>query len=194
MKRIIILLAVAALSGCATKQPAASTMENNVKKTADGDLIGAQPLTELFKSPYRDWFVPAYDAYRPDTESARKLVGLTNEISVVVFMGTWCEDSHVQGPAFFKVLSEAGFDKNDVTLIFTDRDKTTPQNLEKGLNLTNVPTFIFYKTSYSGGKKEPRGEASTKEIGRIVESPRESLEKDMLKILSGQPYKHTYQQ
>jgi len=51
--------------------------------------------------------------------------------------------------------------------------------LEKDLNITNIPTFIFYKNG--------------KEMHRIVESPMESLEKDMLKIITGQPYKHAYE-
>jgi hypothetical protein len=41
-----------------------------------------------------------------------------------------------------------------------------------------VPTFIFMKDG--------------QELGRIVEYPLESLEKDMAKILSGVDYKHAY--
>jgi hypothetical protein len=37
-----------------------------------------------------------------------------------------------------------------------------------------VPTYILYK-----GKKE---------IGRIIDAPKESFEKDLLKILTGKPY------
>jgi hypothetical protein len=50
--------------------------------------------------------------------------------------------------------------------------------LEDGFDITNVPTFIFYRNG--------------KEINRIVESPVISLEKDMLSILAGEVYKHTY--
>jgi hypothetical protein len=46
------------------------------------------------------------------------------------------------------------------------------------LNIFKVPTFIFYKDG--------------KEIGRYVEYARVSLEKDILKIVSGLPYKHSY--
>ena len=159
---------------------------------SDGDLIGQQPVKELFNAPYRDWFVTGYDRYKPDAAAISRLRDLTNGISVKIFMGTWCEDSQNQVPKFFKVLHDAGFDRNDVTLIFVDRSKTTPEKLEAGLNVTNVPTFIFYKTTQSGGRKGPKGEPKTKELNRIVESPRETLEKDMLKILSNQGYKHMY--
>ncbi|NEW80631.1 MAG: thioredoxin, partial [Gelidibacter sp.] len=41
-------------------------------------------------------------------------------------------------------------------------------------------TFIIYKDD--------------KEIGRFVEYPRESVEADLLKIVSGLPYKHSYEE
>ena len=58
------------------------------------------------------------------------------------------------------------------------REKTTPEGYEEGYGIINVPTFIFY-----------RGEG---ELGRIVEYPIESMEADMVKILSGLPYRHAY--
>ena len=58
------------------------------------------------------------------------------------------------------------------------REKATPEAFEEGFGIINVPTFIFYR----GGQ----------ELGRIVEYPIESLEADMVKILSGQPYRHAY--
>ena len=58
------------------------------------------------------------------------------------------------------------------------RNKKTPDNLQEGFDLIRVPTFIFFKNG--------------KEVGRFVERPRETLEKDMLKILKGEPYKHAY--
>lgn len=100
-------------------------------------------------------------------------------MSVTVFMGTWCDDSQLQVPGFFKILDALQFNQANVTLIAVDKNKTTPEKFEKGLDMTNVPTFIFYKNG--------------KEIHRIVERPIQTLEEDMLKILSGQSYKHAYQ-
>ena len=57
-------------------------------------------------------------------------------------------------------------------------NKKTPDNLQLDLKIIRVPTFIFYKDE--------------EEIGRYVEYPRESMEKDILKILTRQPYKHSY--
>jgi len=70
-------------------------------------------------------------------------------------------------------------DNNDkIQLIGMSEQKTTPQNYEKGLEIFNVPTYIFKKNG--------------KEINRIVEFPVETLEKDIFKILSGQEYKNIY--
>lgn len=93
-------------------------------------------------------------------------------------MGTWCGDSKRETPMFYKLLDEVGFKEKNLTLITVDRSKSKPEELVSGFNVVRVPTFIFYR----GGQ----------EIGRYVERPRESLEKDILKIVTGVPYKHSY--
>jgi hypothetical protein len=57
-------------------------------------------------------------------------------------------------------------------------EKTTPSNFEKGLNITNVPTFIFYKNG--------------NEMNRFVELPVENLAQDLAKIIKGETYHHSY--
>jgi thiol-disulfide isomerase/thioredoxin len=93
-------------------------------------------------------------------------------------MGTWCGDSRRETPRFYKILEETNFDENYFELITVNRSKKTPDNLQEGFNIIRVPTFIFYKEG--------------KEVGRYVEYPRETLEKDILKIVTGQAYKHSY--
>ena len=93
-------------------------------------------------------------------------------------MGTWCGDSKRETPRFYKILELADFEMKDFELVTVNRSKKTPDNLQAGLNIFKVPTFIFYKDG--------------KEIGRYVEYARVSLEKDILKIVSGLPYKHSY--
>jgi thioredoxin-related protein len=72
------------------------------------------------------------------------------------------------------------FDENNVELITVDRKKSTPENDQQGFDIQRVPTIIFFRNN--------------KEIGRFVEYPRETMEADFLKIVSGQPYKHSYQE
>ena len=95
-------------------------------------------------------------------------------------MGTWCSDSQREIPNFYKLLDEANFDYKNLELVTVDKKKKA-KGLEKGFDIIRVPTFIFYKNG--------------KEIGRFVEHALEgsTIEDDILKIISGQPYKHPYQ-
>ena len=73
-------------------------------------------------------------------------------------------------PRLFKILNELNYNVNSITLIGVNREKQGLSNETEGLEIELVPTIIFYKDG--------------SEIGRIVETPAESLEKDLLKILS----------
>ena len=148
-------------------------------KTNTPMLVGQSAKNEILQAPYSAWFTPNHDNYTPNAKTIEELKKYLDGVTITIFMGTWCEDSQHQVPAFYKILEQLKFDEKNSTLIITDRTKTTPDHLEKDKNITNVPTFIFYKNG--------------KEIHRIVESPVVSLESDMLKIISNQPYKHTYE-
>lgn len=141
-------------------------------------LIGKANRKGLQMDAFKDWFAPGYEDYKADPETFNELKPLLKDVSITVFMGTWCEDSHRDVPHLYKILDQAGFDESKLTLITVSEEKTTPQGFENEYDITNVPTIIFYKDE--------------KELGRIVEYPIETLEKDMLAILSGKDYKHAY--
>ncbi|MFC5046839.1 thioredoxin family protein [Aquimarina hainanensis] len=149
------------------------------QETKPAILIGKQPRKALEATPYATWFSPNYDAYNVDSEVVQKIKPLLGDITIKVFMGTWCGDSKRETPTFYKILDAADYDYKNLELITVDRSKKTPSAHEKGLDIQRVPTFIFYKDG--------------KEIGRYVEYARETLEKDMLAILSGKSYKHAYE-
>ena len=116
--------------------------------------------------------------YNLDESTAEKIKPLIKNFEITVFMGTWCEESQKDIPGFFKLYDYIKADNEKIQLIGMSEQKTTPQNYEKGLEIFNVPTYIFKKNG--------------KEINRIVEFPVETLEKDIFKILSGQEYKNIY--
>jgi thiol-disulfide isomerase/thioredoxin len=101
------------------------------------------------------------------------MVGDLDGIEIQLFLGTWCSDSQMEVPQFIKILDYIDFDKANLTMIGLERDEnrvmSSPKGEEQGLNITHVPTFIFYK--------------SGQEIGRIVEYPTVSLEVDMVNLL-----------
>lgn len=149
------------------------------KKDKNGYLVGIANKASLTNdSIFNRWFKMRYKEYETDPLMIAKLSLEINKYEIKGFMGTWCGDSKREVPRFYKILEETGFDENKIELICVDRTKTTPDSLQKGFNLIRVPTFIFYKDG--------------KEVGRFVEYPRETMEADILKIVTQQPYKHSY--
>ena len=111
-------------------------------------------------------------------KNASEKEGETDTSSEEIGMGTWCEDSQREIPALQKILEAADYKEEQVEMIAMTHDKDTPQGLEEGYEIEYVPSIIFFKDGA--------------EMNRIVEYPQETLEKDMVKILSGKPYKHYY--
>jgi len=182
MKSKILLLTVCLATFISCKNEAKKAPEAAVETAEDVEapiLLGIQERETLEEAPYDHWFDTNYDDdHKVDTETISAVSEALKNTDMTIFMGTWCEDSQLQVPAFFHILDEAGYDSDRVTLITVSEEKDTPQGLEEGRNITNVPTIIFIKND--------------QELGRIVEFPVETLEKDMAKILSGETYKHTY--
>lgn len=138
------------------------------------DLLGVISATELKNSPHSDWYNENEKSYNVDESALTNLDQLLEGVEIKVVMGTWCHDSKREVPRFYKIL-----DKNvdNVEMIALDRKKQAPNGETNGMEITNTPTFIFYKDG--------------QEMNRIVETPVESLERDMVKILSGQDYRHS---
>jgi thiol-disulfide isomerase/thioredoxin len=178
MKKIFLLLLLNLFAIGNSQITAIPPAMENQTMHAD-DLLGKITKGDLQKAPFDTWFISGFTNYKPDAAAVSGLKKYSKDTQITIFMGTWCEDSQHRVPDFYKILDAAGFDEKNVTLIAVDKSKQTPEKLEAGKNITNVPTFIFSRNG--------------KEIHRIVESPVETLEKDALNILSGQPYKHTYE-
>lgn len=198
MKKIIIILSAILLVACNSSKEKNKVEKNTstemssesrslgtkekINDTVPNEdsvmLLGKANRKGFQMDAFKDWFNTGYEAYKIDSETLVELKPLLKDVTITVFMGTWCEDSQRETPHFYKILDEANFNESKLMLITVSDEKTTPQGFEDGKNITNVPTLIFYKND--------------KELGRIVEYPIESLEKDMLAILSGKEYKHAY--
>ncbi|CAM1341507.1 thioredoxin family protein [Tenacibaculum amylolyticum] len=135
-----------------------------------------------FKHADFSWFQKNYEDYLVNDKIVDILGTKLKDYKIKVFFGSWCGDSKREVPKFYKVLTKAEFDNKNLALVAVDRKpeayKASPSGEEKGLNIHRVPTFIFYK--------------GDKEIGRIVEYPKEDFERDMLKIVQEQKYTSNY--
>lgn len=116
------------------------------------------------------WYADAQKIYNPPAAAIEALRKNKDSVQLIVFMGTWCEDSHFVIPRLFKLTDAAGFPSDRITLIGVDRNKKTLSHLCEALNVTNVPTIIVMKKG--------------KETGRVVEYGSSGLyDKDLGEIL-----------
>jgi hypothetical protein len=109
-----------------------------------------------------------YDGYEPKVEVIEKLKTLIDDIHITIVLATWCGDSKQQVPAFLKVLDQSGFSNDNLLMIGVDSEKKAQEIDVAVFNISRVPTFIFHRNET--------------EIGRITETPIETLEEDFLKI------------
>ncbi|HPG12003.1 MAG TPA: hypothetical protein PLU37_10760 [Chitinophagaceae bacterium] len=146
-------------------------------------LLGKCDKESLLQTPYIDWFQEAYNNYKPGPE-AKKLSDpdLFKNCTMEIFFGSWCGDSKREVPHFLKLLHEISFPMEKVQMIAVgNRDtllKQSPGHEEEGKGIFRVPTFIIYKNE--------------EEINRITEFPVNSLEQDLLDIVSGYSYQPNY--
>jgi len=132
-------------------------------------LLGYFEADRLLEEPHESWYNKEFDSYEIDSEAFLELSELDlNDIEILIVLGTWCPDSRREVPRFMKLVQSLGFGPGKIKLMGTDSFKKAPLDNYEDLNIERVPTFIFYRNN--------------SELGRIIEYPKESLEKDMLTI------------
>jgi len=145
-------------------------------------LLGHCSISAFRKDNFKDWFNINFNSFVIDTATVELIKPLLKKKAITIFMGTWCGDSKQQVPKMIKILLAAGFDTTRLSIITVgngaDMYKKSPQGEELGLNIQRVPTLIVYH------KK--------KEIGRFIEYPVVSIEKDLLRILLQDGYIPNY--
>lgn len=169
MKTILYLAIIASVIGNCSEKKLLNQIIFDQK--ANSDILYGYSTLEGFKiDPFNQWFEPEYDSYIVDTTEINKIdkAGL-DKVGITVVMGTWCSDSRMEVPRFIKILETLGYKSETLEIINVDSKKTAVNTKTDKLNIERIPTFIFYDKD--------------KELGRIIESPKESLEKDMLKII-----------
>jgi len=179
------LLAISILAGCGTAQQFISTTAvNRVVKAKNGSdmLLGNCTRSCLLQKPFSEWFEKNYNDYMVDSSQTVEIGKLLKKKHMTIFLGTWCGDSKREVPRMLKIMDAAGVKENQITLVMVSNEadmyKQSPQHEEKGKNIIRVPTFIISE--------------GVTEIGRIVESPKQSLEKDLMLILERKEYIPNY--
>jgi len=135
---------------------------------SQSELVG--PLTRedlLEKLP--EW-KPYIQAYSPDLEVVGRLQNMHEEVQVEIFLGTWCPDCRQHVSAWLKLTDMVRNPLLKTTFTGIPRQRDLRQEFIEGRNVERVPTFIVHF----------RG----REIGRIIETPKVSVEADLWQILA----------
>ncbi len=155
MKRLIntLLIGFIAVSPVWGQNQYEILPDNSEGKLFKGIL--SREILEKDSSFYNKWYAANFRAYSPNVDAVAGLKKHSDSLQIIAFMGTWCEDSHFIIPKLFSLLDAAGYSKDKISLIGTDRDKKTLGYLSESMGVTNVPTIIVMKKG--------------KEVGRVIE-------------------------
>lgn len=147
-------------------------VNREVETRNDGKMLLGNQLKEQFlKAPYADWYVKEHDEYALDQKAVSELKKeKIGTYDIIVFMGTWCEDSHRDFPRLMKILENVSYPESKLTIIAVNRKKESPAGDESLYNIQKVPTIILKRYG--------------KEVGRIIEMPTTGyIERDLVQIL-----------
>ena len=131
------------------------------------ELVG--PLTpEVILQKIPEW-KPFVDGYSPRLDIISRLQAVPEEVRVEIFLGTWCPDCRQHVSAYIKIMDMVRNPMIRTTYTGVPRDRAARGPYIEGKNIERLPTFIVYFREA--------------EAGRIIETPRKSVEEDFWEIL-----------
>ena len=134
-------------------------------------ILGICNEDGLTSGSFNEWFDLEYESYEVNKDLLDQINrDMLADINIYIVMGTWCSDSKREVPRFLKILDYLDFFDDQLIIIGVNSGKQAEKTGVERMNIELVPTIIFY--------------FDNAEIGRIIESPVNSLEEDMFKILS----------
>ncbi|MDX1935467.1 MAG: hypothetical protein SFU21_00035 [Flavihumibacter sp.] len=176
MRVLLIAIVLLHTYACNRKVYIPVTNLNGIEITTEEGhkiLLGKHSSAIFLQAPYNNWYLPNYNNYQPDTALLQALAPQLADKRVEIFLGSWCGDSQREVPRMLKVLQTAGIKESQLQIVFVDNRsgayKKSPGNEQLYKNIHRVPDLIIYRQQT--------------EIGRIVESPVQTIEKDLQQIL-----------
>ena len=166
MKLLVVVFLLLSFNSFSQVQYEVSKDPENGLKTLKGILSRELLLNDADFA----WMKNDISWYKPNADCVTNLTAVKDTIQLLVFVGTWCEDSQIVFPQLLKMLDQVGFDMKRLTVIGIDRKKTTLGSLTQALGVTKAPTIMVLK----GGK----------EIGRVEEFGKYGIyDKELAEVL-----------
>jgi thiol-disulfide isomerase/thioredoxin len=155
-----------------TRQSSYATL----KDPENGQVVykGIFSYHDMEQEPTFHWVIQGMDDYKPDAAATEYLQKTSSYYKLLVFMGTWCEDSQNLIPKLYKILQTINVNWEDIMIVGMDRAKTTNtaegQQLVNEYKVTLVPTIVVLDRDGA-------------ETGRITETVKKSVEWDLVGIV-----------
>lgn len=146
----------------------------NFKDSSTGQTILQGIISEeiLRNEAGFKWMHVNLSNYQHDATALTLLGKQKDSLHLLIFLGTWCEDSQEIIPKIFSLLDKANIPKEKISLLGVDRKKKTLGYLSESFQINRVPTIIILKNGI--------------EKGRIIEYGKYgNIEKDLREILQG---------
>ena len=169
MKYFFYLLFITLIVSCtATNKINYTTTTNGHEKILTG-VINRSIIEADTSFP---WFSTNYKYANPSTAAIATFKNKSKNFSLIVFGGTWCEDTQNLLPLFYKLIDKSEYPLKKLTLVGVDRNKKSGNELSTQYKIINVPTFIVINK---------KGE----EVGRVVEYGKyNAIDKELAEIVS----------
>ena len=132
-------------------------------------LIDFCDRTGLEAGEFGTYYTLEYDDYQLNDSLVNLISSRMSDVEITIVFGSWCSDSEQQVPHFYKILDKAAYDESKLSIIAVNRQKKAEEVQIEDLKIEFVPTFIIYRDG--------------EELGRIVETPYDTLEEDLWKII-----------
>ena len=144
--------------------------ETSTEKDGTKILKGLLQRSDIEQDPSFRWFSQNMKLGQVNAAAVTAFQKNAVKFHVIVFAGTWCEDTHNVLPSFYRLVDKSGYPDSSITLIGVDRAKTTLFSLHTALNVTMTPTFIVLKDGKEIGRVSEYGKYGLidKELGEIV--------------------------
>ncbi len=154
-------------SACQSAAPAPAPREQE-----SSEIVLAGPLTRARLEESLPEWVEAQMVATLNQEATQQLAQVKGGARVRIFLGTWCSDSRLEVSTLWRVMDEnMGILPFEIEYYGVDRDTLRSDALVEGFDLEFVPTIIV--------------ERDQVEVGRIVESAPEGIDRDLLALLEG---------
>jgi thiol-disulfide isomerase/thioredoxin len=159
-----VLFFVVILSGCSSPK---FVMQDS--ETKEAMLIGSATWSDWKKNAA--WAMYDDSTYTPNDTAIKRLAALakSGDVSFMLFAGSWCGDSKHEVPKLSVVFKQVGVAWEKVSLYGVTRQKRENTGTAEQYAVKRVPTLIVLRKG--------------KEVGRIVEIPKETIEKDLVSML-----------